>query len=113
MNYKMFGIPNCDSVKKVCTFFKENNVDYEFIDFKKMPPNREDILRWQKFFGDLPANKKGPTFRKIKDEYESSSTERKIEMLIENSSAIKRPIVEKNGTVVCIGNDEALLKKLI
>lgn len=110
MKFKMYGIPNCDTVKKVRTFLDQIPVQYEFVDFKKTAPTKADIQRWEKFFGELPANKKGPTFRKIKEDYEKGSVEKQIEFLIKNSSAIKRPILEKDGQVVCIGYDEALLR---
>lgn len=112
MSYKMYGIPHCDTVKKARTFLEKNNVDYEFVDFKKTPPTVEDIKRWEKSFGELPANKKGPTFRKIKDIYEASSYAQKIKLLLENSSAIKRPILEKKDKVIAFGFDEATYKKI-
>ena len=112
MNYKMFGIANCDTVKKARTFLEKNKIDYEFIDFKKTAPIAADIKRWEKFFGELPANKKGPTFRKIKESFESASATEKIGLLILNSSAIKRPIVECNGQVVSIGFDQTTYIKL-
>lgn len=91
---KVYGIKNCDTVKKALTFLDQNKVQYEFVDFKKSPPTKSDITRWKKEFGDYPVNAKGPTYRNIKDEFEAASSAQKIEILIENSSAIKRPIVE-------------------
>lgn len=111
MKYKMFGIPNCDTVKKARMFLDKKSVGYEFIDFKKSPPKVDDIKRWEKHFGDLPANKKGPTFRKIKEKYESATYKERVEMLLENTSAIKRPILEVNNKIY-FGFDEDVYKKL-
>jgi len=112
MKMTLYGIPNCDTVKKARQFLEKNKIDYAFVDFKKAAPTAEDLKRWEKFFGELPANKKGPTFRKIKEAYEKASPTKKLELLIENTSAIKRPIVENGNKVVSIGFDEANYKKL-
>ena len=103
--HKLFGIPNCDTVKKVRSCLDEKKVDYDFIDFKKQPPTAKDIRRWKSFMNMWPVNTKGPTFRKIKDEFEAASDAEKVELLIENSSAIKRPILEKDGAVEAVGLD--------
>lgn len=113
MKYKLYGIPNCDTVKKARVFLEKNNVQYDFIDFKKSAPTVIDIQRWEKFFGELPVNKKGPTFRKIKEAFEQASVKEKLKLLIDNSSAIKRPILETSTKVEAIGFDEVLYKKLL
>ena len=112
MKYKMYGIPNCDTVKKARQALEKKKIDYDFVDFKKTPPTADDLTRWEKVFGDLPANKKGPTFRKIKDEFEAASRSEQINLLLKNSSAIKRPILESGSKVLCFGLDEDLYKKL-
>jgi arsenate reductase len=112
MKYKMYGIPNCDTVKKARTALEKKKIDYEFIDFKKTPPTAEDIKRWEKEFGELPANKKGPTFRKIKDEFEVANRSEQINLLLKNNSAIKRPILESGSKVLCFGFDEDTYKNL-
>lgn len=112
MKYKMYGIPNCDKVKKARLALEIKKIDYDFVDFKKTPPTVEDLKRWEKVFGELPANKKGPTFRKIKELFEKATSKQQIELLLENSSAIKRPILESGTKVLCFGYDEAFYKKL-
>ena len=49
--YKLFGIPNCDTVKKARTFLEKKSVPVNFIDFKKSPPTKVDIERWKVAFG--------------------------------------------------------------
>jgi Spx/MgsR family transcriptional regulator len=109
----MYGIPNCDTVKKAKLFFENNNVEIEFVNFKKTPPDRELITKWEKATGELPVNKKGTTYKKFKDEYEKLSETKKINFLIEQSSMIKRPIVEKNGKVLGFGFNEAEYREWI
>lgn len=111
-SYRLFGIPNCDTVKKVRTLLEKNKIAYEFIDFKKQPPTETDIKRWKSFMKTWPVNTKGPTYRKIREQFESANESQKIKTLIENSSAIKRPILEQDGSVQAIGiptNIEALV----
>lgn len=112
MKYKMYGIPNCDTVKKARVALEKKKIDYDFVDFKETPPTAEDLKRWENFFGELPANKKGPTFRKIKDEFEAATPKQQLELLLDNTSAIKRPILESGSKVLCFGYDEDLYKKL-
>lgn len=109
--YKLFGIPNCDTVKKARTFLEKNKTDYEFIDFKKIVPSEADIKRWSESFGDLPVNKAGTTYKKLKDEFEKLTPAKKIKFIQENTSMIKRPILEKNGKVIAFGFNEIEYKK--
>lgn len=103
---KIFGIPNCDTVKKARTFLEKKKVDFDFIDFKKTPPTADDINRWSKAFGGLPVNKSGLTYKKYKEQFENLSEKEQITFLCSNSSMIKRPILEKNGKVLAFGFKE-------
>lgn len=105
---RMYAIPNCDTVKKARTFLEKKKADYEFIDFKKTPPTVELIKQWTEFLGELPVNKKGLTYKKVKDEFEALKTDKaKMEFMIKNSSMIKRPILENNKKTVAVGFEEA------
>ncbi len=110
---KLYGIPNCDTVKKARTFLEKKKSSFEFVDFKKTPPTPNDITRWADAFGDLPVNKAGQTYKKHKDEYEKLTPAKKIAFLCQNSSMIKRPILEKNGKVLAFGFKEEDYKTLI
>lgn len=89
---------------------EKKQISYEFIDFKKTPPTEKDILRWKAFMATWPVNTKGPTYRKIKEQFESTTEAQKMKILIQNSSAIKRPILEIEGKVQCLGFDPELYK---
>ena len=104
--YTLFGIPNCDTVKKVRNYLEKNKINYEMVDFKKTPPTESDIKRWKFFMKAWPVNTKGLTYRKIREQFESASDTQKIKILIENSSAIKRPILEIDGSVEAVGFDK-------
>lgn len=104
-DFRLFGIPNCDTVKKARNFLDSKNIEYEFMDFKKNPPTSSDIARWKSFTKAWPVNSRGPTYRKIRELFEAANDEQKMKLLVENSSAIKRPILEKNGIVLAVGFD--------
>lgn len=104
--YKVYGIPNCNTVKKALTYLEEQGVEFEFINFKKAPPTKSLITQWKKDLGDWPTNTKGPTYRKIRDDFEAGNAAQKYQLLIDNSSAIKRPIVTKKDKLITIGFNE-------
>jgi arsenate reductase len=110
---KMYGIPNCDTVKKARAFLTENQLQFDFIDFKKNLPTKIDLDRWRKVFGDWPLNKKGPTFRNKKEEFEGLKDSERADFIIKNSSMIKRPILEKDGVVLAFGFDEHIYKTIV
>ena len=110
---KLYGIPNCDTVKKARTFLEKKKADFDFVDFKKTPPSPQDIIRWSKAFGGLPVNKSGLTYKKHKEHFEDLSKKEQIEFICANSSMIKRPILEKNGKVLAFGFKEDEYKALI
>ena len=108
----MYAIANCDTVKKARVFLEKKKVEYTFVDFKKIAPTSEQIKRWTDFLGEIPANKKGLTYKKFKEEFEALTPAKKIQFLIEHSSMIKRPILEKNDKTLVMGFDEEEYKKL-
>jgi len=110
--YTLYGIANCDTVKKARVFLEKKGRAVNFVDFKKSPPQKSDIERWSKAFGGLPVNTKGTTYKKHSSVYERLSALEQIAFLIENSSMIKRPILEKEGSVLAFGFDESLYRAL-
>ena len=112
MALKVYGIPNCDTIKKTKKYLEENNTSYEFVDYKKVPPTAAQIKSWGDQLGELPINKRGTTFRKIKDSYERATVTEKIKLMSENYASIKRPLIEKNGEVVGLGFTDEVKGKL-
>ena len=106
----VYGIPNCNTVKKALDWLKANQIAYEFHDFKKKGISAEKLTEWFAVFGwDKVINKNGLTFKKLSKEEQAAinSPDKVIEYLMQNTSAIKRPIVEKNGKAVLISFNEA------
>ncbi len=111
--YKLFGIPNCSTVKNARTYLEKNGAPVNFIDFKKNPPQEADIKRWIEAFGGMPVNTKGVTYKKYKDTFEALSLKEQILFLKEHTSMIKRPVLEREGQVLAFGFDEESYKSLI
>ena len=98
MSITIYGIKSCSSMKKAFTKLDELDVSYEFHDYKKQGIDKETIKRWVDSLGiDKVLNKRGTTWRKLTDEQKQAadaSVDKAIDLLVENTSMIKRPIVE-------------------
>ena len=101
---QMYGIKNCDSVKKSIKWLNEKQVICEFHDFKKEIPNQELIIKWLEDIGqEKLINKRGLTWRKLSDE-EKVLTDRNaiINLIQSNTSVVKRPVIF-NGQFWSVG----------
>jgi len=66
---KVYGIPNCNTVKKAIDWLKQNKLDFEFHDYKKKGISKEKLQEWSKHFGwENILNKKGTTWAKLSEE---------------------------------------------
>ncbi len=110
----MYGIKNCDTVKKARQFLEKHDVDYEFHDFKQQPPTKSQIETWlTQIDWQILLNMRGMTWRKLSDEEkENISKTKAIELMLEKPSIIKRPVLEV-GKKVSVGFDEAHYQKLV
>ncbi|WP_457749767.1 arsenate reductase family protein [Sulfurimonas sp.] len=104
---KVYGIKNCDSVKKALTFFKKHNLKYEFFDFKTQELPCQKIDYWasktdmKKLF-----NTRSTTYRNLKLKELNLSEEAQKEWLCKENLLIKRPVVEYNDEVLVGFNEE-------
>ena len=121
MSITIYGIKSCSTMKKAFTKLDELGVSYDFHDYKKQGIDKESVQRWIDELGiDKVLNKRGTTWRKRTDEQKQAAdanVNNAIDLLIENTSMIKRPIVEgqladkKNGQLILLcGFDEAEFK---
>ncbi|GGI54574.1 ArsC family reductase [Oxalicibacterium solurbis] len=103
MSITLYGIPNCDTVKKARTWLETNKTDYAFHDFKKNGITRELIAGWlQDVSWDVLVNRKGTTWRNLSDEQKaainnSSDNASAIELMLASPSVIKRPVLAGAG----------------
>lgn len=94
---KLYGIRNCDTVKKARRFLEEAGVDYTFHDYKKDGVDPQKLSGFVGEFGwDTVLNRRGTTWRKLDDDIKDSVTDpvSAIALMVEQPSMIKRPIVE-------------------
>ncbi len=103
---KIYGIRNCDTVKKARKWLDEAGVAYEFHDFKNHGLNAELLDRWERAVGwEALINRRGTTWRKLPDEVRANiSAPSARDVMLYNPSIIKRPVVE-HGDDVLVGFD--------
>lgn len=116
MSVKVYGIKNCNTMKKAFDFLQEQGVDYEFFDYKKQKPTI-DLLKGFLEKTDLGSlvNRKGMTFRKVTEEEKAAleKEETALPILVEKSSMIKRPVILYPNGALTLGFDpEAISKNL-
>ena len=98
MTITIYGIKSCSTMKKAFTKLDELGVNHNFHDYKKQGIDKDSVQRWVNELGiNKVLNKRGTTWRKLTDEQKQAADENvnnAIDLLIENTSMIKRPIVE-------------------
>jgi arsenate reductase (glutaredoxin) len=104
MKILLYGIKNCDTMKKARAWLDANGVAYDFHDYKAAGVTREHLARWSKAVGwEVLLNRAGTTFRKLPDEAKEKLDERKaLALMLEQPSMIKRPVLER-GTTLLVG----------
>ena len=96
---KVYGIPNCDTVKKATVWLKNKGISYEFHDYKKLGISEGKLKEWlTQVSHETLINRKGTTFKGLSDEEKSKITDNAsaIALMLEKTSVIKRPIVESD-----------------
>jgi len=109
---KLYGIPTCGSVRKARKFFKDNEIELEFIDFKKTSVDCEDVDRWlDQVSIDILFNNRGTKYRTLQLKELNLDADGKREWLCKENMLLKRPIIEFEGKVV-VGWDEEIYKEM-
>jgi len=120
MTITIYGIKSCSTMKKAFNKLDELGVSYDFHDYKKQGVDKETVQHWVSELGiDKLLNKRGTTWRKLDDSQKQAAdagVDNAIDLLVENTSMIKRPIVEgqladKNQEVLLCGFNEAEFDK--
>lgn len=96
---KVYGIPNCDTVKKATVWLKNKGIAYEFHDYKKLGISEAKLEEWlTQVSHETLINRKGTTFKGLSDEEKNGITSNAsaIALMLEKTSVIKRPIVESD-----------------
>lgn len=110
----LFGISNCDTIKKAKSWLDANGINYTFHDYKKSGIDKSTLVEWCKEFGyEALLNKRGTTWRKLDDSLKQSVNESTaIKIMMEHTSVIKRPVLISGKTRI-LGFDEASYQSLL
>ena len=121
MTITIYGIKSCSTMKKAFTKLNDLDVSYDFHDYKKQGVDKDTVQRWVNELGiEKVLNKRGTTWRKLDESQKQAadaSVDTAIDLLVENTSMIKRPIVEgqvadKDQAVLLCGFDESEFDKV-
>jgi arsenate reductase len=101
----IYGIKNCDTMKKACAWLDQHGVDYAFHDYKASGIARERLEAWSRKVGwETLLNQAGTTFRKLPDKDKNGLDARKaIALMLEQPSMIKRPVLDLGGGKLLVG----------
>jgi len=108
----VYGIPNCDTVKKARKWLDASSVSYEFHDYKKKGIDTNTLKLWCKDLGwESLINRRGTTWRKLDESDKQGLTQKSaIVLMIDNTSLIKRPVINADGQFL-LGFDEVAYAK--
>ena len=111
MNITMFGIPNCNSIKKARDWLEANGIVYTFHNYKKEGITESTLHSWCKSMGwKVLLNQRGTTWRKLSADDKADINETKaVQLMTIYPSMIKRPVLQvmDNPASILIGFDEA------
>ena len=103
---KLYGIPNCDTVKKARTWLTQQGITYEFHDFKKHGVTEALLADWLRQVGWQRLLKKtGPTWGKLPAEVKASVQDdaSALSLILQHPNIIKRPVLVRDGKVLMTG----------
>lgn len=111
MSITLYGIPNCDTVKKARVWLAQHQAAVTFHDFKKQGVPEAGLDRWLEAVGwEKLVNRQGTTWRKLDEATQAGVTDAVSarRLMLEQTSVIKRPVVEWADGTVTVGFSEAL-----
>lgn len=112
---RIFGIANCSTVKKARDWLSINGIAYEFHDFKKNGVSHDLLESWLNHTPwEKLVNRASMTWRSLPDTEKLAVTdaESAFHLMLEKPSVIKRPVLVKDGKIVCLGFTETIYKEL-
>lgn len=111
----LYGIKNCDTMKKAFAWCDEHGVSYDFHDYKKSGVNRSRLVAWCKAVGwKTLVNTRGTTWRKLSPAQQAIGTQGEaVALMLEYPNLIKRPVVETTKGQLLVGFDPALFASSI
>ena len=115
MKKTLYGIPNCDTVKKARTWMAAHGHEFDFHDFKKQGLERATAAAWlEQLDWEVLVNRKGTTWRNLPEVRKAAVTgkESALDLMLENPSVIKRPVLDRDG-IVSVGFSDSQYAELL
>lgn len=113
----VYGIPNCNTVKKARTWLDENKIPYTFHDYKKKGITEDKLKTWSEVFPwEKLVNKAGTTWKALTDEEKAAvnNIDSAVVLMTDKTSVIKRPLIEdESGKAVLLGFSEVEYQKAL
>jgi Spx/MgsR family transcriptional regulator len=113
---KLYGIPNCNTVKKARDWLTSHGINYQFHDFKKQGVTQQLLEGWLKQTPETKLiNRAGMTWRNLDEATKNSILDQTsaIQLMRDKTSVIKRPILEKDGKIIAVGFSESEYQSLL
>jgi len=110
---QVYGIKNCDKIKATKKWLENSGIDYTFYDLKKEPLTREELREFVHRIGlDVLVNKRGTTWRNLKLKDKDLSDDEMFQILLDNQTMIKRPVLIKDEAIL-VGYDEEAFESFV
>ena len=105
MPITIYGIKNCETIKKARAWLNKRGVEYDFHDYKTAGIERERLERWEEEVGwETLLNRAGTTFRKLPDKDKAALNAKKaVALMLAQPSMIKRPVLDLGGGKLLVG----------
>lgn len=112
---RIYGIKNCDAMKKAFQWLAARDIPYEFHDYKKAGVPRERLVAWCRTLGwKTLLNTKGTTWRKLAPEQQEIATQGKaVALMLEQPSVIRRPVIETADGHLLVGFDPTMFESFV
>lgn len=111
MMFTLYGIPNCDTVKKAMNWLKENQITFTFNDYKKNGISQAKLEEWlTQYPWESLINRNGTTWKQTPDDQKPTDATSAVLFMMTNTSAIRRPIIEAE-CIVALGFDAKYYEK--
>lgn len=109
----MYGIANCNTIRKARSWLTQNGIDYEFHDYKKQGPDEKQLKTWINELGwEQLINRRGTSWRKLDQDTKSTIDESSaIRIMLHNPSIIKRPLLVLKSRQI-LGFDEHIYQQV-
>ncbi|GAA5219286.1 ArsC family reductase [Corallincola platygyrae] len=97
----LYGIKNCDTVRKAAKWLSQQEISHEFHDFRVEGLTESMLIKWESHVGwEILLNKRSTSFRQLSDSEKAvASSEQAIALMLANPTLIKRPVLEVNGLI--------------